>query len=196
MDAAGKGGCIKRLTQFLDPRGVEVHAVGAPNSQEQGHHWLRRFWVRLPSRGRIAIFDRSWYGRVLVEPIEGFCTREEYERAFHQIREFEQQLTIEGTALAKFWLHVDTDEQLKRFQARENDPLKAWKITAEDWRNRKRFEDYVKYADAMFASTNAPHAPWFLVPGNDKNYARIEVLERVADVLRRAANTTLTAAAG
>lgn len=184
MDAAGKGGVIKRLTQFLDPRGFEVHPIGAPNSQEQGHHWLRRFWVRLPSRGRVAIFDRSWYGRMLVEPIEGFCTPEQYKAAAPAIREFEAQLASEGMRIAKFWLHVDAEEQLRRFQQRQTDPLKAWKLTQEDWRNREKFDQYVHYADKMFGSTDAPHAPWYLIAGNDKNYARVEVAQRVVETLQ------------
>jgi polyphosphate kinase 2 (PPK2 family) len=185
VDAAGKGGAIRRLTEHLDPRGYEVHAVGAPNEQERGHHWLRRFWVRLPSRGRIAIFDRSWYGRMLVEPIEGFCTREDYKRASSEIREFERVLSDDGYIFDKLFLFVDKDEQLRRFRAREEDPLKGWKITAEDWRNREKFEQYEKYADDMFSATDAPHAPWHLVPGNDKNWARIRVLRTAADALHR-----------
>lgn len=182
-DAAGKGGVIKRLVQFLDPRGVEVHAIGAPNTQELSHHYLRRFWLRLPTQGRIAIFDRSWYGRMLVEPIEGFCTPEEYARSSREIREFEQQLTDDGYCLAKFWIHIDKDEQLKRFKSRTEDPLKKWKITQEDWRNREKFDDYVDYADRMFAETDTPHALWHLVSGNQKQHARIKVLKTVAKVI-------------
>jgi len=182
-DAAGKGGVIKRLTQFLDPRGVEVHAIGAPSAQELSHHHLRRFWLRLPSKGRIAIFDRSWYGRMLVEPIEGFCTPEEYARAAAEINEFERQLADDGYAIAKFWIHIDKDEQLKRFKSRTEDPLKKWKITEEDWRNRERFDDYVEYADKMFETTDTPHAPWYLISGNQKQHARIKVLKAVAKVI-------------
>ncbi len=184
MDAAGKGGVIKRLTQFLDPRGVEVHPIGAPNMLEQGHHYLRRFWQRLPSRGRIAIFDRSWYGRMLVEPIEGFCNSTDYERAPREIREFERTLADDGYLILKFWLHIDKDEQLRRFKNRERDELKQWKLTAEDWRNRKKFELYVKYANAMFTATNTSIAPWFLISGNSKPWARITVLQTVVDYLR------------
>lgn len=183
MDAGGKGGAIKRLTQFLDPRGAEVHAIGAPNEQERSHHYLRRFWLRLPSRGRIAIFDRSWYGRMLVEPIEGFCTPEECERAPREIREFELLLADDGYCIIKFWLHVDKDEQLKRFKEREQDPLKEWKITEEDWRNREKYDEYVSHAEHMFATTDAPHAPWHLIPGNNKYCARIEVLDTVVSRL-------------
>ena len=183
MDAAGKGGAIKRLTQFLDPRGVEVHAIGPPNEQERKHHYLRRFWLRLPPDGRIAVFDRSWYGRMLVEPIEGLCTAEEYQRAPKELREFERVLAEDGYCIMKFWLHVDKDEQLARFESRRDDPLRKWKITNEDWRNRERFNLYVRYANAMFAATNTPFAPWFLIPGNNKSYARVEVLSNVVRVL-------------
>lgn len=183
MDAAGKGGAIKRLTQFLDPRGVDVHAIGAPNQQESGHHYLRRFWLRLPSRGRIAIFDRSWYGRMLVEPIEGFCTQEEYERAGREICEFERVLADDGYLILKFWVHIDKEEQLKRFHARANNPLKKWKITDEDWRNRERFDSYERYANRMFRETDADHAPWHLIAGNSKLWARIRVLDTVVDAL-------------
>jgi AMP-polyphosphate phosphotransferase len=184
MDAAGKGGVIKRLTQFLDPRGVEVHPIGPPNFLEQGQHYLRRFWQRLPSRGRIGLFDRSWYGRMLVEPIEGFCTPEEYDRAPREIREFERTLTDDGYLILKFWVHIDKDEQLKRFESREHDPLKEWKLTPDDWRNREKFDQYVKYANAMFTSTNTPFAPWFLISGNCKPWARITVLQTVLDYIK------------
>jgi len=184
MDAAGKGGVITRLTKFLDPRGYEVHPIGAPNNQEQSHHWLRRFWVRLPSRGRIAIFDRSWYGRMLVEPIEGFCTHEQYKLAAKTIREFEAQLAEEGARIAKFWIHVDEEEQLKRFTARQEDPLKGWKLTKEDWRNREQYGQYCHYADKMFDATDAPHAPWYLIAGDDKRHARIDVARRVTETLQ------------
>ena len=182
-DAAGKGGVIKRLVQFLDPRGVEVHAIGAPSPQEQAHHHLRRFWLRLPTKGRIAIFDRSWYGRMLVEPIEGFCSPDEYARAGAEICEFERLLADDGYCLAKFWLHIDKDEQLRRFKSRTEDPLKQWKITKEDWRNREKFDEYVEYADRMFQATDVPHAPWYLISGNQKQHARVRVLDIVADTI-------------
>jgi polyphosphate kinase 2 (PPK2 family) len=183
MDAAGKGGAIKRLVQFLDPRGVEVHAIGAPNQQEMQHHYLRRFWLRLPTKGRIAIFDRSWYGRMLVEPIEGFCSEVEYERAKNEIREFERLLADDGYCIAKFWLHIDKEEQLARFKSRTEDPLKKWKITEEDWRNRDKYDDYAKYADVMFAETDAAYAPWHLIAGNSKLNSRLQVLQTVVDTL-------------
>jgi len=183
MDAAGKGGAIRRLTQFLDPRGAEVHPIGAPNEQERQHHYLRRFWLRLPSKGRVAIFDRSWYGRMLVEPIEGFCSEEEYKRAPREICEFERVLADANYCLLKFWLHIDKDEQLARFKARSQDPLKKWKITEDDWRNREQYDQYVEYADRMFAATDADRAPWYLVAGNDKLHARISVLQTVVSTL-------------
>jgi AMP-polyphosphate phosphotransferase len=185
VDSAGKGGAIRRLTTYLDPRGYEVNAIGAPNSQELSHHYLRRFWVRLPSRGRIAFYDRSWYGRMLVEPIEGFCTLEEYERAGREIREFERLLADDGYCIIKFWIYVDKDEQLRRFEARRTDPLKSWKLTKDDWHNREKFEHYVEYANKMFAATDAPYAPWYLIPGDDKNYARIRVLRIVTDTISK-----------
>lgn len=185
VDSAGKGGAIRRLTTYLDPRGYEVNAIGAPNSQELSHHYLRRFWVRLPSRGRIAFYDRSWYGRMLVEPIEGFCTPEEYERAPREIREFERLLADDGYCIIKFWIYVDKDEQLKRFEARRTDPLKSWKLTKDDWHNREKFDHYVEYANKMFAATDAPYAPWYLIPGDDKNYARIRVLRIVTDTISK-----------
>jgi polyphosphate kinase 2 len=188
MDAAGKGGAIKRLVQFLDPRGVEVHPIGAPNYQELLHHYLRRFWQRLPAKGRIAIFDRSWYGRMLVEPIEGLCSDDEYERAAREICEFERVLADDGYCLVKFWLHIDKEEQLSRFEARGEDPLKKWKITKDDWRNRKKFDQYVEYADRMFVATDTDFAPWHLVAGNDKRHARITVAQTVVSVLDKVKN--------
>jgi polyphosphate kinase 2 (PPK2 family) len=185
VDAAGKGGAVKRITMYLDPRGYDVHAIGAPNAQEQSHHYLRRFWVRLPSRGRIAIYDRSWYGRMLVEPVEGFCTKTEYDRAAQEIREFERVLADDGYCILKFYVYVDKDEQLRRFESRKSDPLKAWKLTKDDWRNREKFDKYVAYADALFAATDAPYAPWHLISGEDKNYARIKVLRIVTDAMAK-----------
>ena len=138
-DAAGKGGNIKRLTRGLDPRGYEVVPTGPPTPFEKSHHYLWRFWRSIPKAGHVAIFDRSWYGRVLVERVEGLCTRAEWQRAYREINEFERQLANFGTVLVKFWLHIDRDEQLRRFQARQNTPEKQWKITEEDWRNREKY---------------------------------------------------------
>lgn len=185
MDAAGKGGAIKRLTRYMDPRHIDVHAIGAPNEQERGHNWMRRFWLRLPSRGRIAIFDRSWYERMLVEPIEEFCSKTDYARAAREIRQFERFLVDNGSLLAKFWLQIDKETQLTRFREREDNPLKRWKISDEDWRNRENYDRYQKYAQKMFNKTDAEHAPWLLINGADKLQARISVLSHVRDLLRQ-----------
>lgn len=186
MDGAGKGGAIKRLTQHLDPRGLRVHSLGPAGDLEQGQHYLRRYWMRLPKRGRISIFDDySWYSRLLQEPIEGYCTEEQYRRAPQQIREFEKVLADEGYCIIKFWIQVDREEQHTRFQQRLENPYKSWKLTPEDWRNRELYDKYMEYADKMFAATDAPHAPWFLIPGNCKYHARIAVLRTAVDVLRR-----------
>ncbi len=177
MDAAGKGGAIKRLTERLDPRGYVVHPISAPQPHEQRYHYMHRFWRKLPQHGQIAIFDRSWYGRVLVERLEGFATEEEWMRAYKEIGNFEDLLTAGNYIVLKFWIHIDKDEQLKRFNDRANDPYKSWKLTNEDWRNREKFDQYVSAADEMFAKTDLDFAPWVLVPGNNKYHARIKVLE-------------------
>lgn len=177
MDAAGKGGAIKRLTERIDPRGYVVHPVSAPQPHEQRYHYMHRFWRKLPQHGQISIFDRSWYGRVLVERLEGFATEDEWKRAYAEINDFESLLTAGRYIVLKFWIHIDKDEQLKRFNARANDPYKAWKLTEEDWRNRERFDEYVNAADEMFAKTDAKTAPWILIAGNNKQHARVQVLE-------------------
>lgn len=179
-DAAGKGGAIRRLTQEIDPRLFEVHNISAPNAEEIQHHYLWRFWNRIPKKGHVGIFDRSYYGRVLVERVEGFATESEWSRAYEEILLFEEQLVSFGTIVIKFWLHIDSDEQLLRFETRKNDPLKRWKLTDEDWRNRDKWSLYEEAANQMFAKTDAPKAPWFLVPANDKYFARKMVLETVA----------------
>lgn len=176
MDAAGKGGAIKRLTQALDPRGVLVYPISAPQAHEKRYHYLHRFWRKLPGHGQIAIYDRSWYGRVLVERIEGFASHEEWGRAYDEIKAFEKTLTDENYIVMKFWIHVDKDEQLIRFQERQNNPMKAWKLTDEDWRNREKFDEYILCANEMFEKTDSIHAPWSLIPGNNKHFARINVL--------------------
>jgi polyphosphate kinase 2 (PPK2 family) len=183
MDAAGKGGSIKRLTQRLDPRGYEVHAIGPPDVGESSHHWLRRFWVRLPAYGRIGIFDRSWYGRVLVERVEEITPEEDWRRAYEEIRDFERTLIDDETVLLKFWMHVTSDEQLRRFEARQNDPYKRWKITDDDWRNRQKWDDYLAAAEEMLEETSTDAAPWTVVEGEDKYYARVKVLREVASTL-------------
>jgi polyphosphate kinase 2 (PPK2 family) len=176
MDASGKGGCIKRLTAKLDPRGYEVHPIGPPDAHECRYHYLRRFWVRLPSYGRISVLDRSWYGRVLVERIEKLTPKAAWQRAYDEINQFERQVTDDDTVLLKFWLHITKAEQLARFEARQADPYKRWKITDEDWRNRERWDNYVDAAEDMIARTSTPYAPWTVVPANNKLYARILVL--------------------
>jgi AMP-polyphosphate phosphotransferase len=179
MDAAGKGGAIKRLTERIDPRGLIVTPISAPQPHELRYHYMHRFWRKLPQHGQIAIFDRSWYGRVLVERIEGYATEEEWKRAYNEINDFEKQLTDEDYIVLKFWIHIDSDEQLKRFNDRADDPYKAWKLTEEDWRNRDKFSLYEEAADEMFAKTDTDNAPWHLIPGNDKLYARVQVLKEV-----------------
>lgn len=187
MDAAGKGGAIKRLTQRLDPRGLIVHPISAPQPHEHRYHYMHRFWRKLPQHGQIAIFDRSWYGRVLVERLEGFATVQEWKRAYNEINEFERQLTDGEYIILKFWIHVDKDEQLRRFEERANDPYKSWKLTDEDWRNREKFDDYLNAANDMFDKTDTEDAPWVIVEGNDKLHARIKVLESVIQHIEKEA---------
>jgi polyphosphate kinase 2 (PPK2 family) len=186
MDAAGKGGAIKRLIAKLDPRGYEVHPIGPPDATELKHHHLWRFWNRLPSAGRIGIFDRSWYGRVLVERVERFAAKPQWSRAYEQIDDFERSLVEEGMVLLKFWVHISQDEQLRRFKAREEDPFRRWKITKDDWRNRERWDDYVAAAEEMLAKTSTTYAPWNVVPAESKLHARITILEAVADAFDHA----------
>ena len=178
-DAAGKGGAIRRLTQRLDPRGYVVEPVAAPNDFEKAHHYLWRFWQKMPKAGHITIFDRSWYGRVLVERVEGFCAEEAWRRAYHEINEMEEHLVNFGTVVVKFWLHIDSNEQLRRFNERTRTPSKQWKITPEDWRNRKKWDDYKKAVDEMIYRTSTPLAPWTIVESNCKLYGRIKVLDTV-----------------
>lgn len=183
-DAAGKGGAIRRLTQEIDPRLFEVHNISAPNAEEIQHHYLWRFWNRIPKKGHIGIFDRSYYGRVLVERVEGFASESEWSRAYEEIALFEEQLVSFGTILLKFWLHINSDEQLLRFETRKTDPLKRWKLTDEDWRNREKWSLYEEAANQMFQKTDAPKAPWYLIPANDKYFARTKVLETVVGRLQ------------
>ena len=182
-DAAGKGGAIKRLVQHLDPRGYEVVPVAAPNDTEKSHHYLWRFWQAVPAAGRISIFDRTWYGRVLVERVEGFCQETEWRRAYREINEFEQQLTNYGAVVVKFWLHIDKDEQLRRFREREDTPEKRWKITDEDWRNREKWDAYKVAVDEMLFRTSTRKAPWTVVAANSKEYARWLVLKTVTEAI-------------
>ena len=183
-DAAGKGGNIKRLASALDPRGYEVLPIASPTPDELARHYLWRFWTRLPKTGHIAIFDRSWYGRVMVERLEGFCTQGDWQRAYDEINEFERELTDAGTVVIKFWVQIDKQTQLERFRERENTPEKQWKITAEDWRNREKWDAYEEAVDEMLAKTNTANAPWYILESVDKRYARIKAMRTVIDRLR------------
>ena len=180
-DASGKGGAIKRLVAQIDPRHVRVVQFAAPTPDEKRHHFLWRFFPVLPGWGGMAVFDRSWYGRALVERVEGFATREQWLRAYDEINSFERTLADEGMILVKLWLHISAEEQLRRFKRRQKDPLKAWKLTDEDWRNRDRRGEYVEAVEDMFARTDQPYAPWHLIEGDSKRYARVKVVETVID---------------
>jgi polyphosphate:AMP phosphotransferase len=184
-DAAGKGGNIKRLTEKIDPRGYEVVPISAPTQKELDHHYLWRFYRKMPRDGNMSVFDRSWYGRVLVERVEGFCTEEEWKRAYDEINDMERHLTDHGMIIIKFWLQIDKEEQLKRFNDRQNDPLKQYKITDEDWRNREKWEQYECAVMEMLEKTNTPYAPWIVIESNNKKYARIKVLEKVVKTLEK-----------
>jgi AMP-polyphosphate phosphotransferase len=179
-DASGKGGAIRRLVTPLDPRHVRVVQFAAPTHDEKRHHFLWRFWPSLPGWGGMAVFDRSWYGRVLVERVEGYATREQWLRAYEEINTFERSLADEGMVLIKFWLHISAGEQLQRFRKREKDPLKSWKLTPDDWRNREKRPAYTEAVEDMAARTSVePHAPWHLIPAESKRYARVAVIETV-----------------
>lgn len=182
-DAAGKGGAIRRLTSHLDPRGYQVNPTAAPNDIEKKHHYLWRFYSRMPKAGHIAIFDRTWYGRVMVERVENFCTEEEWTRAYGEINEMEKHLTNAGAIVLKFWLHIDKDEQEKRFKERMTDPAKQWKITDEDWRNREKWDQYELAVNEMLIRTSTTYAPWTVVEGNSKYYARVKVLRTVVEAI-------------
>jgi polyphosphate kinase 2 (PPK2 family) len=184
-DASGKGGAIKRLVDPMDPRHVRVAQFAAPTSDEKRHHFLWRFFPKLPGWGGMAVFDRSWYGRVLVERVEGFATDEEWQRAYDEIVSFEQSQCREGMILIKFWLHVSDAEQLDRFQAREKNPLKSWKLTDEDWRNREKRADYARAVEEMLDRTDHEQARWQLVEADSKRYARVKVLETVIAEIER-----------
>jgi len=184
-DASGKGGAIKRLVNHLDPRHVRVAQFAAPTYDEKRHHFLWRFWPALPGWGGMAVLDRSWYGRVLVERVEGFATKEQWKRAYEEIVEFEQTLTAEGMIMTKFWLHISDAEQIKRFERRKKDPLKVWKLTDEDWRNREKRKDYEKAVEDMLARTDHSAAPWTIVEGDSKRYARVKVVETVVQAIEK-----------
>ena len=184
-DAAGKGGAINRLIERIDPRGYVVHPIAAPRGDDAEKHYLWRFWRRLPERGNIAIFDRSWYGRVMVERVEGFAKPEEWRRAYQEIKDFEAQLVGFGFIVLKFWMHIGKDEQLRRFQDREARPNKAWKLTEEDWRNREKWDQYEAAVEEMLIRTTTAQSPWTIVAGNDKYFARVQVLRTVVERFAR-----------
>lgn len=182
-DAAGKGGNIKRITEALDPRGFEVHPIASPEPYEKARHYLWRFWTRLPKTGHIAIFDRSWYGRVMVERLEGFCSENDWKRAYNEINEFEKELSEWGAVIIKFWVHIDKDTQLERFEMRQRIPEKQWKITEEDWRNREKWDGYEAAVNEMIQKTSTVYAPWYILESVDKKYARIKALKIVIERL-------------
>jgi AMP-polyphosphate phosphotransferase len=184
-DASGKGGALKRLVEPLDPRHVRVAQFAAPTETEKRHHFLWRFWPALPGLGGMTVFDRSWYGRVLVERVEELATKEEWERAYATIVDFESTFCVESGMLVKFWMHVSPEEQLQRFEKRRDDPLKSWKITDDDWRNREKRPLYEEAVEDMLARTDHPQAPWHLVEGDNKRFARVKVVETVNSEIER-----------
>ena len=184
-DAAGKGGNIKRITGALDPRGYEVHPIASPEPHEKARHYLWRFWNRLPKTGHVAIFDRTWYGRVMVERLEGFCSENDWQRAYNEINEFEKELSDWGAVIIKFWVQIDKDVQLARFTDRQNTPEKQWKITEEDWRNRDKWELYETAVNELMKKTSTAYAPWHVLESNDKKYARIKALKIVIEEIEK-----------
>lgn len=188
-DAAGKGGVIRRMSWPLDPRGLKVWPIAAPTPDEQGQHYLYRFWKRLPRPGQMVVFDRSWYGRVLVERVEGFAAEAEWSRAYSEINEFERMLDDDGIRLVKIFLHITPEEQLERFRQRWSDPLKRWKLSAEDLRNRSRWSEYEAAIEDMFRKTSTVPQPWVAVPANDKRYARLAAMRAVVKRLAAAVDT-------
>ena len=187
-DAAGKGGAIKRVTEILDPRGFTVSSFAAPRGEEKSHHYLWRFWKNLPRAGHVAIWDRSHYGRVLVERVEGFCNDDEWRRAYREINEFESHQGSYGMVICKFWLHIGKDEQLRRFKGREIDPFRSYKLTDEDWRNRAKWDVYLEAVEDMLLHTSTPFAPWTPVEANDKHWARVKVLRTVVNAIEKRMN--------
>jgi polyphosphate kinase 2 (PPK2 family) len=178
-DAGGKGGAIRRIVAPLDPRHYSVHAYAKPTHDELRHHFLWRFWKEIPGLGGMCVFDRSWYGRLLVERVEGFATTEQWTRAYDEIVQFERSLVLEGVILVKFWLQISEDEQLHRFESRQQDPVRSWKLTDEDWRNRDRWDDYAEAVEDMLAKTDHDLAHWDLVSGEQKKWTRVAVLEQL-----------------
>jgi polyphosphate kinase 2 (PPK2 family) len=184
-DASGKGGAIKRLTERLDPRHVRVRSFSAPTHDEKRHHFLWRFWPTLPGWGGMAVLDRTWYGRVLVERVEGYATEEDWRRAYGEIVDLEDTLAAEGTIIVKFWMHVSPQEQLRRFESREKDPYRAWKLTDEDWRNRGRREEYEAAVEEMLERTDTAVAPWQVIAGENKRWARVAVVRAVCEAIEK-----------
>lgn len=182
-DAAGKGGAIKRVTEMVDPRGFTVYTYAAPRGAEKTHHYLWRFWLNLPRAGHLAIFDRSHYGRVLVERVEGFCNEDEWRRAYREINELEEHQASFGMVICKFWIHITKDEQLRRFRSRETDPFRSYKLTEEDWRNRAKWPQYTAAVEDMLQQTSTQYAPWTAVEGNDKYYARVKVVRTIVEAI-------------
>ena len=185
-DAAGKGGNIRRIARPLDPRGFDVMPIASPEPHELARQYLWRFWTRLPRSGHICIFDRTWYGRVMVERLEGYCSEDDWKRAYNEINEFERQLTDWGAVVIKFWIQIDPDTQLERFNERQNTPEKQWKLTEEDWRNREKWPQYEEAIDEMIRKTSTKNAPWYIIESNDKKYARIKTLKIVIEALEKA----------
>lgn len=182
-DAAGKGGAIKRVTEILDPRGFTVSSYAAPRGEEKTHHYLWRFWRKLPRAGHLAIFDRSYYGRVLVERVEGFCNDDEWRRAFREISEWESHQSSFGMVICKFWLNITKEEQLRRFKGREIDPFRSYKLTEEDWRNRAKWDEYVEAVEDMLLHTSTPDAPWTPIEADNKYYARVKVVRTIVNAI-------------
>ena len=185
-DAAGKGGAIKRISETLEPRGYTVSSFSAPRGEEKTHHYLWRFWRVLPRAGHLGIFDRTYYGRVLVERVEGLLSEDEWRRAYREINEFEAHQASFGMVFVKFWLHISKDEQLRRFKDRERDPFRSYKLTGEDWRNRAKWDAYSEAIEEMLARTSTPYAPWTVVEANDKYHARVKVVKTLADAIEKA----------
>ncbi|MFZ8998571.1 MAG: polyphosphate kinase 2 family protein [Ilumatobacteraceae bacterium] len=180
-DAGGKGGAIKRIVEPLDPRHYRVSAFAKPTFEEKSKHFLWRFWKEVPGLGNMALFDRSWYGRVLVERVEGYATKQQWKRAYDEIVQFERNLVLEGVIIVKFWLHISPEEQLRRFESRRDDPLRRWKLTDEDWRNRDKIDQYTKAIEDMFERTDHELSPWHVVSGEQKRWTRVSVVETLVE---------------
>jgi AMP-polyphosphate phosphotransferase len=185
-DASGKGGAIKRLVERLDPRHVRVAQFAAPTHDEKRHHFLWRFWPVLPGWGGMAVLDRTWYGRVLVERVESFASEEAWRRAYGEIADLESSLAAEGSVIVKFWMHLSPEEQLRRFESRRDDPYRAWKLTDEDWRNREKRPDYEAAVEEMLERTDTPAAPWHVIAAEDKRWARVAVVRTVCEAVEAA----------